>query len=303
MEMASSVCTSRRTGMAFPFRHRRATSDPTADPATNASAANARQSLLLAALGGEDVLSQLRAAWALDGWLPPRKEVASYFYWTLPKRKLGEHNPQWRAMAFSAQPPATPECIPRIDFPIGSKSLPPAVQKLLKARECCVMRKHGLWPAAASWGDPGYLRAELSRVPMRVLGNTMQRRDFHYFREGTEGVNANGLFSAEKLKLPKDEWMPPPVSVVYMNVSDFLTHRGVEETDAVELHYPEESTKHAMCAKPGALGVERTCLYLQHHLLEPSSECVTAEDCHGPPIKRVLALACCETSKSSTLNG
>ena len=42
----------------------------------------------------------------------------------------------------------------------------------------------------ARWADPDFLRAEFGDVPMRVLGNTARAREFSYFREGDEGLNA-----------------------------------------------------------------------------------------------------------------
>ena len=239
--------------------------------------ASARQLLLLAALRNEDVLAELRAAWAVDGWHPPRKAVASWFYWTLPRKLLGECNPRWRAMAFKAPPPAACDGgrIPLVVFPSGGGSIPPRAEALLKARECCVMRQHGLWPSAARWADAAYLREELAKVPMRALGNTAQRKDFHYFREGKEGLDPNGLFGAEKLRLSADEWTPPPVTAVYMRIEEYLRHRGVAETEAAELQERQGSATDmdSMRANRGAeVAVERTCLYLQHNLLDAAEE-------------------------------
>ena len=243
-----------------------ANNHPTAGPST-LSAATERQRLLLAVLGGqEDLLGSLRTAWASDGWRPPRNELVGWFYWNLSKQQLGEHNPRWRAAAFAAAPsPKTrvDASIPRFDLPSGAAPIPPAAHALLEERECFVVRNHALWPAAcARWGDPEYLRSELAGVPMSVLGNTARATDFHYFREGTEGVDSSGLFCAPKLKL--SEWTPPPVSAVFMSIDDFLRHRGVEETEPTELVEPADDAtakeSRAMCGTGHHRNITQTCL-------------------------------------------
>lgn len=246
------------------------------DDLVAASLATKRQSLLLAALAGDDVLRDLREAWSADaaGWQPPRKKVPCWFYWTLSRRMLGEHNPAWRALAFGAPPPASAaeRGIGRLQ--LSDEASTAAVEELLDARECFVMRGHGVWPAAsARWGSPDYLRAELHDVPMHVLGNTAQQKHFHYFREGSEGVGPNELFSATKLKLSEEEWRPPPVTVVQMKIADFIAHRGVDEPEAsaAVAHAPPVALAMCAAAQEGT-DVARTCLYLQQPLLVASAQ-------------------------------
>ena len=119
---------------------------------------------------------------------------------------------------------------------------------------------------------------------MSVLGNTARATDFHYFREGTEGVDSSGLFCAPKLKL--SEWTPPPVSAVFMSIDDFLRHRGVEETEPTELVEPADdatATKLATSMCGHRQGVEQCCLYLQHRLLKLGKDGLpeAADDSNG----------------------
>ena len=90
-----------------------------------------------------------------------------------------------------------------------------------------------------------------------------------------------------------------PVSIVYMSIGDFLRHRGIEETQSVVLHNADEcyeamksapgvncrttdapsmlcsrQPRPTMISSPGS-GVQRTCLYMQHALLNASPECAT----------------------------
>ena len=130
---------------------------------------------------------------------------------------------------------------------LDGNTLPERARDYLERGVCFTMSSTELWPAAeAHWASADYLRVELGAIQdgVHVLANTAQQQDFCYFKESGA------------------EWDRPCVSSVRMAFGAFLDHRGLEETDSVQI------VDHSTLEQSAATGDGKcTCLYMQETLL------------------------------------
>lgn len=223
-------------------------------------AANLFQKLLLEALRSGDSRGLLHqaSAWAerVEQLLGQGRDLRSFdgqaaaFLWHLPPHAFAS------LAATSAPDPqshfasmyASSGTIPVVDFGDPQRpDLPEAATSLLAAGMPALVRNSGLWPAAQQrWSDQHYLSHEFDNVDggMTVLGNTAHRRDFSYWKDDDgygDGAAGGAALDPKSIGIGigcRGGWNRPSVASVKMRMSDFLRHRGLEETEDIPLVQP-----------------------------------------------------------------
>ena len=138
--------------------------------------------------------------------------------------------------------------------------LPEAARELLRAQMPFVLREHALWPAAeARWGERAFLSTELSGVSCAVLSAPARLKTFLYWMPPRRyrSLAAACAHAGDRVLAPYafDE---PSVSQLNLGVDEFFALADGRAPAAA------------------ATAARDQCFYLQHTVVKPCAERVTA---------------------------